>query len=137
MNNLDPEDFTLVDRIAAALYRGDSEYARELVAEERGKWLFQGARDEAESRAIATKARMEFEKACDAWFETKDGLRVKDKIGGSRCVPLTWKRACQSRMPGIVDAKFFTSDAELGSIEVRTYEHQGYERDGLPIYREI
>lgn len=129
---LDPEDFTLVDRLAAAFMRNDIEGAREIVASERVRWERQGAESEQESQRKAVEIQWDFEQRCNAWFETKDGLRVKDKIEGGKWMPYVRKRACYRTVHGVLD-----DPPTYDPIEVRTYEHQGNERDGLPIYREI
>lgn len=129
---LDPEDFTLVDRMAAAFMRNDIEGAREIVASERICWERQGAESEQESRRKAVEIQWEFEQRCNAYFETKDGLRVKDKIDGGKYMPYAWKRACRPTFHVVLD-----DPPDFDPIEVRTYERQGNERDGLPIFREI
>lgn len=130
MIKLDPEDFTLVDRLVAALYRGELERAREFVAEQRKAWELKAAEDEAASRSSATKARRELENVW--WFETKDGLRVKGRIAGSGTIPPVWMRACR---PKLSEHSIESKIPDL--IEVRTYEHQDFERDGLPVFREV
>jgi len=124
-----------LDRVAAAFCRDDIGYARAIIDDARTSWIADGAAQERMDRAKKIQLDLEFYDSCDAWFETCDGFLVRDKItSGNGYPPPVWKRAC--RKPHI---SFLASDAapNFTPIPVRTYEHDGYAQDGLPIYREV
>jgi hypothetical protein len=126
--------FSLVDRVAAALLKGNPGQARELVNTARACWLAEGRDQCRRELELARDFELDLERRANVWFETKDGITMLGEIDSNRYWPPIWKRACRPspRAVSCDEVPYFDE------IAVRTYERSGRRaEDGRPIYVEI
>jgi hypothetical protein len=129
---------SLVDTIAAALMRGDTDYAytrAQSAINKAGEKAREKAKQDAQNWAEQeNRMRAEFAHG-KAEFHTLDGLIAQDKIHLRRdeyYVP-EWKRACRSPEHHLLSDLAAT---KMTPIPIRTYEFTRIGRNGLPIYEE-
>jgi hypothetical protein len=135
---INDESESLVDTIAAALMRGDTEYAYLRAQRFYSKAHAAGAEaarksardyEEEENRRNAEFGHGKVE------FRTRDGLRAIDKLtlGRYDYYQRIWKRACKTETRGLMD-----ESTPFSTIPVRTYEFRGERTDrGVPVYEEM
>lgn len=134
-HEITPEVSDTIDRLAAAFICNDVRRAREVLNDQRLRWIAEGKQAEHDELARRARSELYFNHSANAWFETKDGIRMKDKISsGIGEYPPVWKRACRSRNLGTYDRK---DDAITRQIEVRTYEWTCERDRGIPVYKEV
>jgi hypothetical protein len=122
----------LRDRIAAALYRGDAQYACSLI-ELHNEDIEREIRSKVHSEMAAKRDReMQMTRQATVYFRTRDGLMVPDQIKANGEWPPVWHRPCEVPVSGI-----FCSGHDKTETEVRTYELSRHRADnGAPIYNE-
>ena len=128
-----PEVYTLANRVAAAFMRGDPGVARELINDARLKWEAEGRDQQRRAVEKFRDAEAATHRKANAYFETKDGMRVPGEVSVDGHWPYVWKRACRDRTFVLT-----VGPQDFGPIEVRTYElsHERA-RDGRPVYVEV
>lgn len=130
---------SIVDSVAAAIARGDFDYAYTRAQDALNKSA-ERATDKARKHAQdmaeeENRMRAQFGHG-KAEFRTLDGLVSHDKCEVRRdkyYMPI-WKRACRAREDE------FLSDKPLDKytpVKIRTYEFRGIAQNGLPIYEEV
>jgi len=124
----------LLHRLAAAFMRDDVDFARKLVEQEIEEAVDRGRHLERDKIREAHYEELRFQHSCNAWFVTKDEIRVKQRIGAYKQLPLIWKRPCRIRRPSLLEV---AATPETTGIETRNYELIGIDTsDCLPIYEE-
>ena len=122
--------------MAAAFMLNDTKYALELIDSARLGWEANGCQQERESLERHRKMEMEVMREADVWFQTKDGLMVKQKIGKDNMTrfPPEWKRQCMTDRSDFMPIGGLSNTCE--PIRIRIYRREENAKDGRPIYRE-
>lgn len=126
----------LLHRLAAAFMRDDVDFARKLVEQEIDEAVDRGRHLEKDKMRDANHEELKWQRSCNAWFVTKDGIRTKQRIDADvdKALPYAWKRPCRMRRPLLTD---LCASRDIIGIETRSYTLTGIDSsDCLPIYEE-